>query len=146
MLTAYAAATLRTTLDLSATHANALMLQPNTELPQKSCFLVETLVEQGNAPHFLEVPGGLLTHLDAQRHRTDERVTPSEILVTGEVLCLEQKCLAGEGQNITPARLNPNPVINQQIAANGKQDLEKVPQLLDYEQRSVCEDLQCFAY
>ena len=33
----------------------------------------------------------------------------SEALATGEVLSLEEKFLAGEGQNITPARYAPEP-------------------------------------
>jgi UDP-N-acetylmuramate--alanine ligase len=133
MLTAYAAATFRTTAGLSATHVQTLGLKPNTEFPQKPCFLVEALVEQGDAAHFLEITGGLLTQVDAQGHRTYEIFAPSEVVSIGEVLSLEEKFLAGEGQNITPARFYPDPAINQQVADRVRQDLKKVAQLLDLE-------------
>ena len=133
MLIAYAAAIFSTTADLSDIHAQTLGLQPNAAFPSKSCFLVEALIEQSDATHFLEITGGLLTHLDAQGHRTYEIFTPSETLAIGEVLSLEEKFLAGEGQNITPARFHPDPTTNQQVADKVRQDLEKVAQLLDLE-------------
>ena len=133
MLIAYAVTTFRTTVSLPATHAQTLGLQPNAEFTQKPCFLVEALVEQGDAVHFLEITNGLLTHLDAQGHRTYEIFSPSEVFAVGEVLSLEEKFLAGEGQNITPARFHSNPATNQQVADKVRQDLEKVAQLLDIE-------------
>jgi D-alanine-D-alanine ligase-like ATP-grasp enzyme len=81
----------------------------------------------------LEITGGLLTHLDAQGRRTYEIFTPSEALAIGEVLSLEEKFLAGEGQNITPARFHPDPTTNQQVTDKVRQDLERVAQLLDLE-------------
>ena len=133
MLTVYAEATFRTTADLPATYVQTLGLKPNAEFPPKPCFLVETLVEQGNAAHFLEITGGLLTHMDTKGCSTYEIFTPSEVVSIGEVLSLEEKFLAGEGQNITPARFHPDPDINQQVVAKVKQDLEKVAQLLNLE-------------
>ncbi len=133
MLTAYAAATFRTTADLSAAHVQVLGLKPHTEFPQKPCFLVEAFVAQGDAAHFLEITGGLLTHLNEQGHRTYEIFMPSEALAVGDVLSLEEKFLAGEGQNITPARFHPDPTLNQQIASKVRQDLERVAHLLDLE-------------
>jgi UDP-N-acetylmuramate--alanine ligase len=133
MLTAYAAATFRTAAALSGIYAQTLGLHPNAEFPSKPCFLVETLVERGDATHFLEITGGLLTHLDAQGCRTYEIFTPSEVLSIGEVLSLEEKFLAGEGQNITPARFHPDPTTNQQVTDKVRQDLERVAQLLDLE-------------
>jgi len=133
MLTAYAAATFRTTADLSTAHMRVLGLKPNTEFPQKPCFLVESFVAQGEAMHFLEITGGLLTHLDEQGHRIYEIFMPSEVLAVGDVLSLEEKFLAGEGQNITPARFHPDPMLNQQIGSKVRQDLEKVAHLLDLE-------------
>ena len=133
MLTAYAEATFRPTASLAATHAQTLGLQPNAEFPQKACFLVEAWVAQGDAAQLLEITGGLLTHLDAQGRRSYEVFAPSEVLAAGEVLSLEEKFLAGEGQNITPARFHPAPATNQQITAKVQQDLEKVARLLDLE-------------
>jgi UDP-N-acetylmuramate--alanine ligase len=133
MLIAYAAATFRTTADLPAAHMQALGLKPNTEFPQKPCFLVEAFVAQGDAAYFLEITGGLLTHLDERGHRTYEIFMPSEVLAIGDVLSLEEKFLAGEGQNITPARFHPDPTFSQQIASKVRRDLERVAHLLDLE-------------
>ncbi len=133
MLVAYAAATFRTTTSLCDTYAQTLGIQPNAEFPRKSCFLVEALVEREDAVHFLEITGGLLTHLDGQGHRTYEIFPPSEVLAIGEVLSLEEKFLSGEGQNITPARFHPDPTINQRVEEKVMQDLKSVAQLLDLE-------------
>ena len=133
MLIAYAAATFRNTTDLPVNYAQTLGLKPNTEFPRKPYFLVEAFVAQGDAVHFLEITGGLLTCLDTQGHRTYKIFEPSEVLASGEVLSLEEKFLAGEGRNITPARFHPDPSINQQVADQVKKDLERVAQLLDLE-------------
>lgn len=133
MLQAYAAATFRATTSLTADQARALGLQLNAEFPNNGRFLAEALVVQGEAAQFLEITGGLLTHLDAQGQRTYEVLMPSEVLAAGEVLSLEEKFLAGEGQNITPARFHPDLATSQQIAARVRQDLEKVAMLLDLE-------------
>jgi D-alanine-D-alanine ligase len=71
--------------------------------------------------------------LDEQGHRIYEIFMPSEVLAVGDVLSLEEKFLAGEGQNITPARFHPDPMLNQQIGSKVRQDLEKVAHLLDLE-------------
>lgn len=133
MLRAYAEATFRSTADMPAAQAQALELQPKAEFPQKPHFLVETLLEQGEAAHFLEITGGLLTHRDAQGQRQYELFAPSEVIASGAVLSLEEKFLAGEGQNLTPARFHAVPAINQRITDQVKQDLEKVARLLDLE-------------
>ncbi len=133
MLVAYATITFRATADLPITHAQTLGLQPRAEFPQKSSFLVEALVEQGDTAHFLEITNGLLTHFDEQGHRTYEILAPSEVLAAGEVLSLEEKFLAGEGQNITPARFHPDPTFNQKVAEKVRKDIKKVAQLLDLE-------------
>ncbi|MHA7877520.1 MAG: D-alanine--D-alanine ligase family protein [Bacteroidota bacterium] len=133
MLTAYAETTFRTTSDLPTMHAQRLGLSPSTEFPKKSCFLAEALVEQGEAAHFVEITNGLLTHLDQHGHRDYELFAPSEVLAMGAVLSLEEKFLAGEGQNITPARFHPDPTINQQVTEKVRKDLERVAQLLDLE-------------
>jgi len=133
MLIAYAATTFRTTANLPTIHAQTLGLRPNDEFTRKPCFLVEALVTQGDAAHFLEITNGLLTHLDAQGHRIYEIFSPSEVRAMGEVLSLEEKFLAGEGQNITPARFHSDPAINRQVADKVRQDLGKVARLLDLE-------------
>ena len=56
---------------------------------------------------------------------------PSEALAGGEILSLEEKFLAGEGQNITPARFGRNTEEYAYIAARVKADLGKVARILN---------------
>jgi D-alanine-D-alanine ligase len=109
-----------------------LKLRYNEEFPQKDYFLIEELISRRDAKHFLEVTGGLLTH------RTDDGIRyeifePSETLATGEVLSLEEKFLAGEGQNITPARFSRDSQAQRHISAQVRAELEKVARILHIE-------------
>ena len=49
---------------------------------------------------------------------------------TGEVLSLEEKFLAGEGQNITPARFSEDPERFRAISDQVRADLQKAAELL----------------
>lgn len=60
-----------------------------------------------------------------------EMFEPSEALATGEVLSLQEKFLAGEGQNITPARYSKNPDEYSYIAQQVKGTLQKAAEVLD---------------
>ncbi|MBC8109543.1 MAG: D-alanine--D-alanine ligase, partial [Verrucomicrobia bacterium] len=111
--------------------AETLHLQINEEFPQKNYFLLEDLIEKGNSKHFLEVTGGLLTKFDAQGNIVYEMFEPSEALASGEILSLEEKFLAGEGQNITPARYAKDTDNQQIISEKVKVVLEKVARLLN---------------
>lgn len=132
-LIAYAEAIFRKTAPLSTRHVATLRLKPHAAFPQKEEFMIEDFIEQGEAQHLLEITGGLLTHLDEQGRIHYEVFEPSETLATGDVLSLEEKFLAGEGQNITPARFHPDPTINRKITKKVKQDLEKVARILAIE-------------
>ena len=111
--------------------AAVLQLKINEEFPQKNAFLIEDLIEKGNALHFLEVTGGLLTTFNAAGETEYEIFEPSEALAAGEILSLEEKFLAGEGQNITPARYSRNPDEQQVISRQVKAELMKVAKLLN---------------
>src|SRR5690606_7075258 len=111
-------------------NARILKLKPQEEFPIKQHFLVEELITKGNARHFLEITGGLLTKSDTNGRVVYEVFEPSEALATGEVLSLEEKFLAGEGQNITPARFQKDFSLNQQASAKVRAELEKVARLL----------------
>lgn len=65
--------------------------------------MVEALIESNGAKQFMEITGGLLTK-KTEGKIIYEIFEPSEVLVSGEILSLEEKFLAGEGQNITPPR------------------------------------------
>lgn len=113
--------------------AEILKLKAKEEFPQKNYFLIEELIEPQGAQYFLEITGGMLTKYQDDGSLVYEVFEPSETLATGEVLSLEEKFLAGEGQNITPARYAKNPQENQQIAAQVKAELERVAKLLNIE-------------
>lgn len=107
-----------------------LKLHQKEEFPIKSEALLETLIGAGEAVHFLEITGGLLTHREADGTLRYELFEPSEALASGEVLSLEEKFLAGEGQNITPARFAANPNEYRVVAKQVKADLERAARLL----------------
>lgn len=132
-LKAYAAQIYRTTEELLPEAAAVLQLRPKEEFPQKPAFLVEEFIERGDARFFLEVTGGMLTHVNDQGERIYEFFEPSESLAEGEVLSLEEKFLAGEGLNITPARYTDNESDNKKVSLAVRTELEKVARLLNVE-------------
>lgn len=110
-----------------------LGIKPSEEFPQKDYFLIESLIAQGGANYFLEITGGLLTHKEPDGTVRYEVFEPSEALATAEVLSLEEKFLAGEGQNITPARYTPDPLAHDEISLQVRQELERVARILEVE-------------
>jgi UDP-N-acetylmuramate--alanine ligase len=108
-----------------------LNLKYKEEFPQKDYFLIEDLVSKNNASHFLEVTGGLMTRYDKNGNITYEIFEPSEALANGEVLSLEEKFLAGEGQNITPARYTKNNADYEKVASEVRKTLKRVAEILN---------------
>ncbi len=100
------------------------------EFPRKNVVLIEELITRNGASHFLEVTGGMLTHA-SEDGWTYEIFEPSEALAGGEVLSLEEKFLAGEGQNITPARFSPQPEAYASIAQQVKNTLKEAATILN---------------
>ncbi len=94
----------RTTDELDADASNLLHIKAKEEFPQKQVVLVEELISRKDAAHFLEITGGMLTKYNSQDELEYEVFEASEALADGEILSLEEKFLAGQGQNITPAR------------------------------------------
>ncbi|SFQ54025.1 D-alanine--D-alanine ligase family protein [Hymenobacter arizonensis] len=121
----------RTEEDLMPAPAEVLQLGFKEEFPRKDAFLVETLISRDGAAHFLEITGGLLTSYDTEGQLDIEVFEASEALATGEVLSLEEKFLAGEGQNITPARYDVDPAERQRISDEVKEVLRRVAEVLD---------------
>lgn len=108
-----------------------LNLKYKEEFPQKDYFLIEDLVSQGKAKHFLEVTGGLMTRFNAAGEIEYEIFEPSEALANGDVLSLEEKFLAGEGQNITPARYTSNKADYEKVASEVRKTLKHVAKILN---------------
>ena len=130
-LAAFSQLIFRADEDLLAGPAEVLSLGFKEEFPQKEAFLVETLIGRDGAAQFLEITGGLLTSYDEDGQLDIEVFEASEALATGEVLSLEEKFLAGEGQNITPARYDADPAERQRISNEVKAVLARVAEVLD---------------
>ncbi len=107
-----------------------LGLKFNEEFPVKDVVLIEELIQANGAAHFLEITGGMLTHAkeDGWEYEIFE---PSEALAGGEILSLEEKFLAGEGQNITPARFTAKGFDYKKIAEQVKNTLHQAAKILN---------------
>ena len=116
---------------LSEKESATLHLKQKEEFPRKQQYLVEDLISPNGAKHFLEVTGGMLTHLNDDGRIRYEVFEPSETLTLNDVLSLEEKFLAGEGQNITPARFAKTKEDYTKIASQVKNDFEKTARLLN---------------
>jgi len=128
-LQAYAEGVFRSTVQLTPSLIKKLQLKPKEEFPKKSYFLIEKFIDRAGADHFLEITGGMLTHYKSQ-NVTYETFEPSEALAEGEILSLEEKFLAGQGQNITPARYDKEKNRQQQISKHVQQVLMKGAKVL----------------
>lgn len=116
---------------IGETQAKVLKLKLREEFPIKQQALIETLIGKGDAQGFLEVTGGML--IQPGEEPEFEVFEPSEALATEAVLSLEEKFLAGEGQNITPARFAREPERYKRISEQVKADLKRAAEILGVE-------------
>ncbi|MEN7549401.1 D-alanine--D-alanine ligase [Rapidithrix thailandica] len=132
-LEAFARSIFREEEELNQEDLRVLNLQPKEEFPQKKCFLIEEMITKTDAEHFLEITGGMLTQY-GEGGVEYEVFEPSEALASKGILSLEEKFLAGEGQNITPARFAiGNAERNAEISKAVRGTLEKVARILQVE-------------
>ena len=132
-LEAYAQLVFQVNTENEAEQRRRLKLKAKEEFSYKSEILFEELVAKEGGIHFLEITGGMLTHYEGEDKIRYEIFEPSETLASGEVLSLEEKFLAGEGQNLTPARLAVGQYDYQHILAQVQHTLERVAKLLEVE-------------
>jgi len=132
-LEAFAEMMFRNQPQFLAIEAEILHLKYHEEFPRKVVFLIEELIERKVAIHFLEITGGMLTHRLPNGDISYEIFEPSETLASGEILSLEEKFLAGEGQNITPARFSKHPDTQLVICAKVRDTLFNVAKTLNVE-------------
>ncbi len=116
-------------LDTAA--VNLLHIKDKEEFPRKNVILVEELISKKDSLHFLEITGGMLTHYKENGKVEYEVFEASEALSSGEVLSLEEKFLAGQGQNITPARYARSASDRQKISDIVKEELKKAARALN---------------
>ncbi len=115
-------------LDLKA--SEILHIRPKEEFPRKNVILVEELIAKKDALHFLEITGGMLTKYNDRGEVEYEIFEASETLSGGDVLSLEEKFLAGQGQNITPARYARDAKERQKVSDQVKAELVKAAKAL----------------
>lgn len=132
-LEAFAAMMFRNHVQFLENEAKVLNLKYHEEFPRKKHFLIEELISSNGASHFLEITGGMLTHRLADGSVQYEVFEPSETLASGEILSLEEKFLAGEGQNITPARFSKNSSEQKRISAEVRNTLMNVAKTIKVE-------------
>jgi UDP-N-acetylmuramate--alanine ligase len=117
--------------ELDASSAALLHIKPKEEFPQKQVVLVEELISRKDSLHFLEITGGMLTSVADNGEIAYEVFEASEALSEGDVLSLEEKFLAGQGQNITPARYSRNAADRDEISRQVKETLGKAARVLN---------------
>jgi len=132
-LQSFAALMFREQDDLPPADAQLLNLKLKEEFPRKKQFLIEELIEKKDAVHFLEITGGMLTAVNQKGERQYEIFEASETLSEGDVLSLEEKFLAGEGQNITPARYSKDRNERDRISSLIKNEFLKAARVLNLE-------------
>jgi UDP-N-acetylmuramate--alanine ligase len=99
----------------------------------KGTILFEGAIQRGEAVKFFEITGGMLTHYGVDGNIRYELFEPSETLAGGEILSLEEKFLAGEGQNLTPARMATEDYSYDYVAGQVKADLERAARAVGVE-------------
>ncbi len=133
MLRAYAALTFRNGEQKAPENLRTLGIQESDEFPSKPYFLIEKFIARNDAQHFLEITGGLYTDFDEKGEKRYVIFEASEALAEGEVLSLAEKFLAGEGQNITPARYDKDAKRSAEISAEVKKVFKRLAVLLNVE-------------
>lgn len=128
---AFATLIFRDTEAFDVKAAETLHIKPKEEFPQKQVLLVEELISKNGARHFLEVTGGMLTRINANGEVEYEVFEASEALAEGDILSLEEKFLAGQGQNITPARYSRDLKERQKISDKVKETLGAAAKVLN---------------
>lgn len=131
-LMAFARQIFREDVTLLAEEVEALALAPGEEFPVKSVFLVEEMIGANGADHFLEVTGGLLTKRGGNGPEY-EMFEPSESVASEGILSLEEKFLAGEGLNVTPARFASDKKVRASLSLQVQAELERAARVLGIE-------------
>lgn len=110
-------------------YRNLLQISPNEEFPLKEECLLETFIQEDESYRLMEITVGFLTHWK-ENEIIYEIFSPSETIRTNDILSLEEKFLAGQGMNITPARFSHNPQENFRIENHVKQEIEKAAKVI----------------
>ncbi|MCH8903742.1 MAG: D-alanine--D-alanine ligase [Bacteroidetes bacterium] len=132
-LEAYADIAFRPDEKIPVLPAELLNLKPKEEFPSMERFLIEELVIKGDANSVIEITGGLKTSFGPGNELIYEVFELSEAISNSAILSLEEKFLAGEGQNITPVRFSDDIKENEGISKEVRKKLEEVARIFNLE-------------
>ncbi len=114
----YLSTLLRSEEQVPAEAASRLQIAPDEPFPPKEQALIEAYLPALSDGCWVEVTVGVISHTAPDGGVRYEAFWPSETVKSEAVLRLEEKFLAGAGQNVTPARLFPSdPARNQALLA-----------------------------
>lgn len=120
---AYLQALLRESEEIPPALRERLSILPSEPFPPKNEALIEKYLY---GSEWIEVTVGVITHTEGTRLKY-QAFLPSETLKTEGILSLEEKFLAGVGQNSTPARLYPeNPEWNSRARQTLQQEVARL--------------------
>lgn len=122
-IAAYCAALFRDGADVLAEAAAALGVRKGEEIPRKNDVLFERFVQAEADERLMEITVGFLTKTAPDGGLAYNVFEPSEAVAGGGVLSLEEKFLAGEGQNITPARFSADPAKQTAVSEQVKESI-----------------------
>jgi D-alanine-D-alanine ligase len=109
-----------------------LGITPTEEFPFRDSVLIERFI--GLEPGYqrlIEVTVGVRQWYDDTGQAVYQAFVPSETVALESVLSLEEKFLAGEGQNLTPAQFSLDPVVQAHVQAAVQRTIEAVAQTLN---------------
>lgn len=128
-LRAYCQMAFRATEEWPSAATELLELRSGEAFPQYERILVEELIQAPAGFQQKEITIGFLSVPDPQNPDGGFRrevFVPSDAVAGGKVLSLEEKFLAGEGQNITPARFSRQEDEQQSITQTVQTHIAKV--------------------
>jgi len=130
---AYCRLSFRESEEINLADAQIMGLRQGEEFPSRQIILAESLIQREEGEFMIEVTVGLYTERLTDGTLNYHILEPSETLAADGILSLEEKFLAGEGQNITPARFHEDRNKSQEYAHEVKEKIKKVAQHLNIE-------------
>jgi D-alanine-D-alanine ligase len=132
-LAAYAQLCFRKEHEWSMDAAHKLHAQGPEWFNRAEAFLLEEFVSAQENEYFLEITGAMLIQTRTGGEHTYEVFEPSESIAGAGILSLEEKFLAGQGTNITPARFAADPLEQGRILAIVQDKLRKAAEVAGVE-------------
>lgn len=100
-------------------------------LPPLEEILIQEWIRPRENERLVEITVGVITKFTEDWKLEYEVFIPSETVAGKSILSLEEKFLAGEGQNITPARFHTDPAINQFYIQKVQEQIQQIAKTLE---------------